>query len=127
MLRMLLQLGLLAAGIGLTASSLDSQTLQKVKSSIRDLATMFRQSGLPGSQEAASGVDKAASAVQSAAHAQTNAAPERGTVAPEEQTAHPKAFYNKLPEECHWEKVIDPASGNVSCSVPERVAEQKRR
>ncbi|WP_156509232.1 hypothetical protein [Ralstonia mannitolilytica] len=116
-----MQLGLLAAGIGLAASNLDSQTLQKIASSIRDLASMFRQSGLPAGQEAASGMDKAADALQSAAPAQTNVALEHGAAAPEEQTAPQKAFYNKLPNECYWEKVIDPASGEVSCSVPERV------
>lgn len=126
MLRLALQLGLLAAGIGLAASHLDSQTMQKIESSIRDLAVVFRQSGLPGGQGAASGMDKAADALQSAAPAQANVALERGAAAPEEQTAPPKAFYNKLPNECHWEKVIDPASGEVSCSVPARVVAGKR-
>jgi hypothetical protein len=105
----------------LAASNLDSQTMQKLESSIRDLASMFRQSGLPAGQEAASGIDKAADALQSAVPARTNMVPERGVAAPEEQTEPPKAFYNKLPDECQWEKVIDPASGKVSCSVPERV------
>ncbi|WP_141056633.1 hypothetical protein [Tepidiphilus succinatimandens] len=121
MLRLVLQLGLLAAGIGLAASNLDSQTMQKIASSIRDFATTLRQSGLPGGQEAASGMDKAADAVQSAAPAQANVTLERGEADPP-----PKAFYNKLPDECHWEKVIDPASGDVSCSVPERVVAGKR-
>lgn len=120
MLRLALQLGLLAAGIGLAASNLDSQTMQKLESSIRDLASMFRQSGLPAGQEAASGMDKAADALQSAAPAQANMALERGAATNEEQAAPRKAFHNKLPDDCHWEKVIDPASGTVSCSVPER-------
>ena len=63
MLRLAMQLGLLADGIGLAASNLDSQTLQKIASSIRDLAVMFRQSELSGGQRAASGMDKAADAL----------------------------------------------------------------
>jgi hypothetical protein len=127
MLRLALQLGLLAAGIGLAVSNLDSQTVQKLQSSIRDLATMVRQSGLPGGQETESGMDRAADSLQSAAPAQSNVALERGAAAHEEQTARPKAFYNKLQDECHWEKVIDPASREVSCSVPERVLVGEKR
>lgn len=125
MLRLLMQLGLLSAGIGLAASNLDSQTMQKIESSLRDLAATVRHSGLPGGQEAASGMDKAADTLQSAAPAQTNMAPERGAADPKEQTAPPKAFYNKLPNGCYWQKVIDPASGELSCSVPERVVAGK--
>lgn len=120
MLRLALQLGLLAAGIGLVTSNMDSQTLQKIASSIRELAVMFRQSELPGGQEMASEMDKAADTLQSVESVKTDVMSDRGTAAPEEQTAPLKAFYNKLPDECHWEKVIDPASGKVSCSVPER-------
>lgn len=32
----------------------------------------------------------------------------------------PKAFYNILPKECHWEKIIDPSTGTVECSVQQR-------
>lgn len=120
MLRLAMQLGLLAAGIGLAVSHLDSQAVQKIESSIRDLATMFRRSGLPGGQGAASGMDKAADAVQSAAPVLANTVSTHGTTAPKDQTAPPKAFYNKLSDECYWDKVIDPASGAVSCSVPAR-------
>jgi len=125
--RLLLKLGLLAAGIGLAASNLDRQTMREIESTIRDLAAMFRQSGLPGGQAAASGMDRAADALQSAAPAQANVTLERGEAAPEEQTAPLKAFYNKLPDECHWEKVIDPATGEVSCSVPKRTAAQRHQ
>lgn len=118
MFRLLLRLGLLAAGIGLVASNLDRQTMREIESTIRDLATMFRQSGLPGGQAAASGMDRAADAFVTL---------ERGKAAPEEQTAPLKAFYNKLPDECHWEKVIDPATGEVSCSVPKRTAAQRHQ
>lgn len=120
MLRALLQLALLAAGIGLAASNLDSQTTQKIASAIRDLGAAFRQGNIPGSQEAASGMDQAADAVQSASIAQARVAREPGRDAPEGQVAHPKAFYNKLTNECQWEKVIDPEDGTVRCSVPER-------
>lgn len=120
MFRLLLRLGLLAAGIGLVASNLDRQTMREIESTIRDLAAMFRQSGLPGGQAAASGMDRAADALQSAAPAQANVTLERGT-------APLKAFYNKLPDECHWEKVIDPATGEVSCSVPKRTAAHDQR
>lgn len=107
MLRALLQTALLATGIGLAASNLDSQTTQKIASSIRDLFASVRQSEAPGSQEAASTV-------------QARVARETGMDAPEGQTAHPKAFYNKLAGECQWDKVIDPEDGTVRCSVPER-------
>lgn len=120
MFRLLLRLGLLAAGIGLVASNLDRQTMREIESTIRDLAAMFRQSGLPGGQAAASRMDRAADALQSAAPAQANVTLERGT-------APLKAFYNKLPDECHWEKVIDPATGEVSCSVPKRTAAHDQR
>lgn len=123
MLRLALQLGLFAAGIGLVASNLDSQILQKIASSIRDLAVMIRQSELPRSWEAASGMDKAADALQSAAPAQTIEAQERGTAALDVQTSPLKAFHNKLPDDCLWEKIIDPASGKVSCSILERTVD----
>lgn len=122
MLRALLQTALLATGIGLAASNLDSQTTQKIASSIRDLFASVRQSEAPGSQEAASGADRAVDAarLQSASTVQARVARETGMDAPEGQTAHPKAFYNKLAGECQWDKVIDPEDGTVRCSVPER-------
>ncbi|MEO1767701.1 hypothetical protein [Thiobacter aerophilum] len=123
MLRLVLQLGLLAAGIGLAASNLlDNQTIQTLTSSIRDFAATLRQSGLPGGKEAASGIDKAADAAQSAAPALATTGQARDTAAPEEQTAPKKAFYNTLPDECYWDKLIDPATGKVSCALPSRAA-----
>jgi hypothetical protein len=124
MLRLVMQLGLLAAGLGLAASNLDGETIRKLGSSIRDLAAIFRESGLPGGQGAASEMDKTADALQSAVPAHAAASLDRGEGAPEGQTAPQKAFYNKLPSECHWEKIIDPATATASCSVPDRGAKR---
>lgn len=117
MLRLLLKLALLAGIGGAVLANLDQETTRKLSSSIRNLAESVGRGGLPGGQEAASGMDKAAEALQPGP-VQPPVVHERGAVA--HGTAHPKAFYNKLPSECHWEKVIDPASGEVSCSVQER-------
>lgn len=121
MLRTLLQIAMLAAGIGVAASTLDSQTTQKIASSIRDLGMVFRQSEVPGSREAASGMERAADMVQAATVTQARAEREPVRNAPPEgHTTHPKAFYNKMPDECHWEKIIDPSDGRVECSVKDR-------
>lgn len=117
MFRTLIQLAMITAGAGLLTSQLDQQTLQKIESALRELGSTFRQSGLPGDKEAAAGMEKAADAVRSASSAQASANQENGVPVWGQET-HPKAFYNKLDEECHWEKVIDPSTGRVSCSVP---------
>lgn len=111
-------MALLAAVIGFGMSSLDNQTAQQIKSSLSELAGMLKQTGLPESQEAADGIKKAADTNQTAAVAASEQF--KGTSPTDVQSGSVKAFHNKLPEDCYWEKVIDPSTGQVVCSVHTR-------
>lgn len=129
MLKTLVQAAILAAGIGLAVSALDSQTAQKIMSSIREIGMKPNQgdgahealsreapgSDVQRSKDSASLTDRATSMVQPVTNAQ--AREERESA---KGQAKLKAFYNSPPEDCLWEKVIDPSDGRVECAVKER-------
>lgn len=118
MFRTLFQLAILAGGMGWAVSHIDSATLREVEDALRDVAGIAKTSGVPGGKEAAKAVEEAAVSIQDARA--DEAKPEKQDGPP--LGLHVNAFHNKLPEECTWEKIIDPADGRVRCSVPERTA-----
>jgi hypothetical protein len=115
MLRLILQLAVVAGGIAFGLSRLDPGTMQHIEAALEDMArgVGWRRSSSP--PPPAVSIGGAASAGATSGNAP-------GT----RDTTPPKAFYNALPEECHWAKIIDPTDGTVRCSVPERALAPRR-
>lgn len=111
MLRLFLQLAVVAGGIAFGMSKLDSSTMQRIEDAVREMArgAGWGQSPPAPAEPSAIPIGGAAMESGSAEHRQAQQNP-----------VPPKAFYNAPPQECHWEKIIDPEDGTVRCSVPAR-------
>lgn len=118
MLKLILQAVLLAGGIALGISKLDSGAMQHIKDAVRELASGVGLGQYPPARPEPSTIPIGGAAKESAAPEQRRA---------EQNPIPPKAFYHAPSQECHWEKIIDPEDGSVRCSVPDRrqVARQR--
>lgn len=112
MLRLLLQLAVVAGGVAFGMSKLDSSTMQRIEDAVREMARGAGWSQSPPAPAEPSANTPGGSVMESgsAEHRQ----------AQQQSPVPPKAFYNAPPQECHWEKIIDPEDGTVRCSVPAR-------
>ncbi|MDP1573075.1 MAG: hypothetical protein Q8M09_08120 [Pseudomonadota bacterium] len=118
MLSTLLRLAIVAAGTGWAASNIDPQVLEKVESTIKGFAGQSKQTGATGNTDVSGVAAKAVGAIQ-AGTTRPGEFVDLFGAEPQEPTSGRKAFFNKLPKECHGEKVID-LNGRVNCSAPER-------
>lgn len=117
MLKLILQLAVIAGGIAFGLSRRNPGSMQHIEAAVESLArgVGWHQSPPPQPEPPAVSTGSAAS---------TGTPP--GNAPRAQDTVPPKAFYNTLPEECHWEKIIDPTDGRVRCSVPERLLAPRR-
>lgn len=111
MFRLLLGLALLAGSVVYGVSHMNDQTIQRVQSLLQEI-----------------GIGTQATPQASAA---TGDQPQ-GADQRREQPVHiseplPRAFYGTPPEECAWEKIIDPSDGSVRCALMERNTRQTGR
>ena len=107
MLRLILQLAVVIGGIAWGLSRLDSGTMPSIEAAAGNLAHGVGWSRFPSPRLESPAVSTGGTA---------SARNESGA----QGTAPPRAFYNTPPEECHWEKIIDPTEGTMQCSIPER-------
>jgi hypothetical protein len=107
MLRLILPLAAVIGGIAWGLSRLDSGAMQHIEAAVGELARGVGWSQFPPPRLGSPAVSTGGTASAG------NESGARGT-------APPRAFYNAPPEECHWEKIIDPTEGTMRCSVPER-------
>ncbi|GLW61528.1 hypothetical protein Hthe01_18770 [Hydrogenophilus thermoluteolus] len=115
MVRLIAQLALVATAIGWAVSNIGNGGIGQIADSIRSMTRALGKSGVPGGEEAASAIEKGMGLQQAAPTAPASYEPPDLPFG-----ERPKAFYNELPKECYWEKVIEPSTGRVECSVPER-------
>lgn len=123
MLKMMLQLGLLAAGIGMAKTSYDNGSLnfangldlQPVITMIEQFANTARSSGFPGAKDAATGAETIISSIKGLDVAKTTPSAQGGTTPPANENAVPHAFYKSTPDKCAGELVIDFQTGVATC------------
>ena len=130
MFKTTLQLGLIAAGIGLAKAGYDNGALnfsngldfQPVIATIQQFANTMKDSGVPGSQDASKGAKTAINAIKN-----LDIAKKPSSIQPEQQgavmenksssnTLH--AFYKSTPEKCAGELTIDFQTGIATCANP---------
>lgn len=119
MFRTLIPIIAAATGIGWASSNIDPQMLQKIEGTIRGITGQASPIGEAGSIDIPDAAAQAVGALQSRV-----SAPARNDAAvpvADEVQGNRKAFFNKLPADCAWERVIN-MNGQVSCTVPGRDA-----
>ena len=118
MFRTLIPIIAAATGIGWASSHIDPQMLQKIEGTIRGITGQASPiGGAAGSVDIPDAAAQVVDALQSRA-----TAPARNDAAvpvADEVQGNRKAFFNKLPADCAWERVID-MNGQVSCTAHER-------
>ena len=131
MFKTLLQLSLIAVGIGLAKAGYDNGTLnlsngldfQPVIAAIQQFANTMKNSGVLGSQDVANGAEIAINAIKN-----LDMAKNPSSIQPKQQgaimgnksssnTLH--AFYKSTPEKCAGELTIDFQTGIATCANPQ--------
>ncbi|MHB0991730.1 MAG: hypothetical protein ACYC0M_10685 [Burkholderiales bacterium] len=131
MFKTMLQLSLIAAGIGLAKAGYDNGTLnfsngldfQPVIAAIRQFANATKNSGTPGSQNVANGAETAITAIQNldiAKNPSNIQSKRKGAVRENNSSSNTlHAFYKSTPEKCAGELTIDFQTGIASCTNPQ--------
>lgn len=124
MLKMMLQLGLLAAAVGMAKTSYDNGSLslangldlQPVIAMIEKFSDKAKTSGIPGSKDAATGADTIISSIKNLDITKPETTNAQGeTTTPASKNSVPHAFYKSTPEKCAGELVIDFQTGVATC------------
>lgn len=111
MLRALFQLVVIAGGVALGMSKLDSSAMKRIEDSMIEFAGAvgWREATTPHPE--AQTVQPGGPVIEGGSHVRQAATPPQ---------IPQKAFYSAPLENCYWEKVIDPSNGHVECSVSDR-------
>ena len=129
MFKTLLQLSLIAAGIGLAKAGYDNGVLnfsngldfQPVIAAIQQFENTTKSSGIPGSQDAVNGAETAITAIKNLDIAKNPNLPntqtkQQGARQDSDFSSHAlHAFYWSTPEQCAGELTIDLHSGVATC------------
>lgn len=111
MLRALFQLVVIAGGVALGMSKLDSSTMKRIEDFMREFA------GAVGWREATTPHPEAQTVQPGGPVIEGGSRTHQAAISPQVPL---KAFYSTTPENCYWEKVIDPSDGRVECSVSDK-------
>lgn len=114
MLKMLMQLSLALAGVGVLSSYLDPDVANQAGEILHRLSTVAKKTDVVGSEQAADIADKVGKTIQESAG---NGASDNGRASGNAIAG--RAFYNKLPNDCLGEKQID-LEGVVHCEQGRR-------
>jgi len=119
MLKLILQAALLAGGIALGMSKLDSGAIKRIEDSMSEFAGAvgWREAATVPSHQEVQNTQSGGAVIEAGSQMRQESAP---------SNVPRKAFFGPPPEGCHWEKVIDPSDGSVRCSIPERRTNQDR-
>lgn len=131
MLKTLLQVGLIMAGIGLAKSSYDNGSLsnlanemnfQPIITALQKFSDTAQTSGLPGSQSAVDGTKTAIDTIkqlniqkQPSQDSNQISNQSSGTINSAPHASVPHAFYKSTPEQCPGELTIDLQTGVAGC------------
>lgn len=131
MFKTMLQLSLIATGIGLAKAGYDNGTLnfsngldfQPVIAAIQQFLNTMKNSGAPGSQDASKGAETAINAIKNLDIAKNPSSiqlKQQGVIMENKSSSNTlHAFYKSTPEKCAGELTIDFQTGIATCSIPQ--------